>query len=327
MTGGIWVYVEHDHDQIEDVSLEIISRSSELAAKSNHRVTAIILGDEPYNMPEIVSDHGADSVLFYRSAKLSGFSTDLFTKVLNDETLKRKPEIFLMGATHQGRELAGRLAARLRTGLTANAVSLDLNKEGSLVSGVPGYGSKVVAEIECVKNKPEMSTVRPGIFAKTLHPGKKPNVETVNCDLAAASDRVRVISTELESFKDISKSERTLIAGVGVQDKFELASEIAEAISGDLGVTRPLADRGFAPREVQIGSTGASLKSKVALVIGVSGSEHFVTGIANCKIVISINTDKKADIFDYSDFGVIADSARILPLIAKELGIREVEAQ
>ncbi len=318
----IWVYLERNPEEIEDVSLEILGRAKELGKKSDMSVVGVMLGKEPGNLGDIALKHGADKVIFLKDSLLESYSTEDYTKALFEIINKRMPEMFLLGATYQGRDLAGRLSARLRTGLTANVVSLDIDTDGYLLSGVPGYGSKVLAEIICVRNKPQMSTVRPGIFSKKLIPIKAGIVEVLEQDLQGSVSRVRVVSRKVEKHPDLSRAEKVIIAGNGVEGNLDMVTKLADIFGARLGVSRPIADKGKASRELQVGSTGYSLNAKLVLIFGVSGAEHFLPGIANCQTVISINMDRESDIFEYSDYCVVADASKIIPILLREGGDR-----
>ena len=321
----IWVYLERDGEHFDDSSLEILGETRKLADMFKHNVTGVILGSETSDLGETAIKYGADRALFIRNEKLAEYGTELFTKALDDIIREMKPDAFLAGSTRNGRDLVARLAARLRTGLAANVVTLDIDENGTVYSGVPGYGSKVIARIVCVKNKPQMSTIRPGIFRiMEPDPERKGNIEIIEPDLEGQENSISVISRITRDSKDITSSERVIVAGNGIRDDIDLVGQFADVLHADVGVTRPVADRGLYPRDVQVGSTGVSLKSKLALVLGSSGSEHFVTGISNCDTVISIDADRNSGIFDYSDYCIVGDASRILKdLISKMEVIRE----
>jgi electron transfer flavoprotein alpha subunit len=316
---GIWVYLEHENKEFEDVSLEILSRAQTLAKKVNEKVVGLILGTDPGNFGETAIKYGADEVIFLKSSAFEKYSTEYYTKSITDLIKAREPNIFLLGGTYNGRDLASRVAARLKTGLTANAISLDIDENLTMYAGVPGYGSKIIAEIVCTKNRPQMSTVRPGIFEKSMDETRKGKIEVIEPDLTNFVSRVRVIEQVKKEFVDISKSEFVTVAGNGVASNMDLATAFAKIAKTEIGVTRPLADRGLAPRDIQIGSTGISLKARLALVLGVSGAEHFVSGIANCKTVVAVDTDRNSNIFNYADYCVVADAMKLLPALIKEM--------
>ncbi len=316
----IWVYLERGGQDFEDVSLEILGAARSMADKYGHKVTGIILGNEVSDLADTAVRYGADRVIFLKNNRLDSYGTELYTGALSELVSSRKPDSFLFGATSNGRDLAARLAARLRTGLAANVVTLDMDEKGTLFSGVPGYGSKVIARIVCVKNKPQMSTVRSGIFQKHPYdPRRKGDREILELDLSGLSNAVSVISKITMEMKDITGSERVIIAGNGASGDIDLVEKLGKILQADIGVTRPMADRGLYPRDVQVGSTGISLKSDYALILGSSGSEHFITGISNCRKVISIDINPKSDIFEYSDYCVVGDVSKILPEIIKKM--------
>lgn len=316
----IWVYLERDDDHFEDVSLEILGEARKLASKANEKVVAIILGSDPLDYSDTAIKYGADRVLFVKHDLLENYGTEAYTKSLSDLVKERRPNIFLVGASLNGRDLAARLAARLRTGLAANVVSLGIGEDGTLYSGVPGYGSKIIAQIVCVKNLPQMSTVRAGIFEKSkFDPQRKGEVEVIAPSLEETKNRVSVISRLQRQSKDISKSEKVVVAGNGVSMDVDMVDKFAKLMNADVGATRPMADRGIFPREIQIGSTGIALNSKIVVVLGSSGADHFVTGITNCKTIISVDIDPKSNIFDYSDYCVVGDASKILPELIKSM--------
>lgn len=319
---NIWIYLELSDGQIEDVSLEILGEARKHADKHGHHITAVMLGSDPSDLGNNAIGYGADSVLFLRNKKLNEYGTELFTKALSETAGKKKPDSILIGATRNGRDLAARTAARLRTGLAANVVTLSIDEDGTVHSGVPGYGSKVIADILCVNNKPQMSTVRQGLFQKrSFDPERKGKVDIVDVNLDGTKNAVSVMTRITKESKDISNSEKVIVAGNGSDGNSDLVVQLADALHADIGATRPLVDRGLYPRDLQVGSTGVSLKADWTMILGSSGSEHFVTGIANCKKVISIDINPKSDIFDYSDYCIVGDVSKLIPRLIKKLEV------
>ena len=315
----LWVVVEREGSEIEDVSLEILGKSAVIAKSSGYNVTGIVLGTPEDAVVRDVIRYGADRVILLKHERLNQYSNDLYVKVLFDLIYSELPAALLVGATYYGRDLAGRLAARLRTGLTANAINIKMDEKGLLVFGVPAYGGKIMAEIVCETARPQMSTVRPGTFSKVFDQGKKGEIVEVVPEISKVQDRVKVIERKTNKSKDLTKSEKTIVGGNGVGGDFSLVWKLAELTHSDVGVTRPLADKGIVPRELQVGTTGYSLKSKVALILGVSGSEHFTSGIRDCGTVISVDIDKGSEIFNHSDYCVVGDAAEIIPAVIKKL--------
>lgn len=318
-TKEIWVLIERTGDEIEEVSLEMLGKASEISKSSGYSVTGILMGTPERKVIDEAVRYGADSIIVLKHETLNEYSNDLYVKSLFDLVISEAPQALLIGATYYGRDLAGRLAARLKTGLTANAVNIEMDKDGILIFGVPAYGGKILAEIVCEKTRPQMSTVRPGTFNKIYDTERKGESREVVPDLSKVENRVKIVERKVSKSKDLSKSERTIVGGNGTDGNLELIQRLADLTNADIGVTRPLADRGLVPRELQVGSTGYSLKSKVALILGVSGSEHFTSGIKDCGTVISIDIDRNSEIFNHSDYCIVGDVSEIVPLVIKSL--------
>lgn len=317
---NVWVYLEHYEENIEDVSLEIIGGLKEIGKDLEMKITGFMLGDDPKSIPEIAISYGADDVIFFRNKFFKDYDTQAFVYGVQNTIIGKKPDIILFGATYQGRDFAGRLATKLKTGLAANAITLRIDNNGTLYTGVPGYGGRFIAEIVNFKAKPQISTVRQGIFKKNfIGNEKRGNVEIIDVDLGDFIPKVVVMQRVKKEIVDITKSEKVVIVGNGAGDKFEMIEKFAKLIGADIGVTRPIADRGLAPRDIQVGSTGVSLRSKLAIVLGSSGSEHFVSGIEKCEQVISIDIDRNSNIFNHSDYCIVNDIFKILPLIINKI--------
>ncbi|MVT13596.1 MAG: hypothetical protein GPW16_04875 [Euryarchaeota archaeon] len=316
-----WVYIESEGSSIEDVSLEIIGRLNELKNDIDLKITGFYLGTKPGDLPRIAISYGVDHFIFLKSDLFSFYDSQTFVNGISDLVRERNPDIMLFGATYQGRDFAGRLAARLKTGLAANAISLNIDKKGLLYTGVPGYGGRFIAEIVNMKARPQISTVRQGIFKKMERDeSRSGEIEMVDVELKGFNQKLKLLERKKLDIKDITKSERVVIIGNGAGNNLKPIEEFAKLIGADIGVTRPVADRGLAPRDIQVGSTGVSLNSKIAIIFGSSGSNHFVSGIERCKFVISVDIDKNSNIFNYSDYCVVADMFKLLPFLIKRMG-------
>jgi electron transfer flavoprotein alpha subunit len=316
---GVWVYLEHSAGELERVSLEILGKAQELARKLNTNVTGIILGDDVRKLADESIQFGADRILLAESPQLSEYTTDAFCSVLAELVRARRPEIFLMGATHNGRDLAGRLAVRLNTGLTAHAVRVEIEEATNLlICGVPGFGGSIVAMCKCPTSRPQMATIRPGILPlPDRDPERKGEVENIQANIGEV--RTKIVERSVKETLDITKADVIVIAGRGAEANFNLVEKLADSIGGVVGVTRPLADKGLISRDHQVGSTGYAVSPKVAIVLGASGAAHFVSGIREAKTVISINKDPEAPINDYSDFIVVDDAGVFLQAVTSKL--------
>jgi electron transfer flavoprotein alpha subunit len=316
---GVWVYLEHSAGELERVSLEILGKARELARKLNTNVTGIILGDNVRKLADESIQFGADHIILSESPQLSEYTTDAFCNILAELARARKPEIFLFGATHNGRDLAGRLAVRLKTGLTAHAVRVEIEEATNLlICGVPGFGGSIVAMCKCPKSRPQMATIRPGILPlPSRDPERKGEVENITANIGEV--RTKIVERSVKETSDITKADVIVIAGRGAEANLELVKKLADSIGGVVGVTRPLADKGLISRDHQVGSTGYAVSPKLAIVLGASGAAHFVSGIRDAKTVISINKDPEAAINDYSDFIIVDDAGVLLQAAISKL--------
>lgn len=315
---GVWAYLEHSDDRLEQVSLEILGKAQELAHKLKTSVTGVVLGQDIGKLAEEAIQCGADHILLADSPTLAQYTTDAFSNVLGELVKSRRPEIILFGATHNGRDLAGRLAVRLNTGLTAHAVRVEIEEATNLLlCGVPGFGGSIVAMCKCPKSRPQMATVRPGILPipqRDLQ--RKGTTESVTINVGEV--RTKIVERSVKESLDITKAEVVVIAGRGVEAHLDLVKKFADSVGGVIGVTRPLADKGLMPRDRQVGSTGYAVSPKLAVVFGASGAAHFVSGIRDAKTVISVNKDPEAPINSYSDYFVVDDAGTLLQTLVSK---------
>jgi electron transfer flavoprotein alpha subunit len=312
---GVMVYLEQSDGQLVRVSLEILGKAEELAAKLATQVTGVILGYNVGKLAEEAVQFGADHVLVADSPALEQYTTDAFSNVLSQLINDQKPEILLLGATRCGRDLAGRLAVRLNTGLMAHAVQVEIQHETNLlVCAVPGFGGSIVAICKCPRSRPQMATVRPGVFALPQRSrGRQPRIEQISVN--PRSVRTKVIERSTKAGIDLAKAEIVVIAGRGAESHLNSVRRLAESIGGEVGVTRPLADKELMSRDHQIGSTGCAVSPKLAMIFGASGAAHFVSGIQGAETVISVNSDPAAPINAYADFVVVDDIGKVLPAL------------
>ena len=317
----IWVVFEQYNGKVPEVSWEILGKARDLADKSKQKVVAVILG---HNMDEVAQEaiyRGADHVYYAEHELLAHYSYEAYAKIVTDLVQKHKPNILLLSATHNGRDLAGRLAVRLKTGLTADAIYLDIDPKTNILKGaVPGFGGSIVAVITIPESRPQMATTRPGVLlAKEPDTKRKGKIEKFTPDIPEGLIKTKHLQTIKVEKVDISKAKRIVAAGRGVGNDLSLIDELAEVLDAAVGVTRPLADIGLKPRETQIGSTGVTVRPDLALIFGVSGATHFTAGIQDSGTIISVNIDKEALIFENSDYCIVADVNEVLPKLLDKL--------
>ncbi|MCJ7622445.1 MAG: electron transfer flavoprotein subunit alpha/FixB family protein [Anaerolineaceae bacterium] len=317
----IWVYLEQEDGVLENVSLELLSRGRELADVIGWQLAGLLLGHQVADLAEQAFLYGADQVWLAEHPLLEFFTIDAYAPVVFQAVMQEKPSVFLFGATHNGRDLAGRLAVRLRTGLNADCTGLSLDPDGNLlVCEVSGFGGGVLAMIEMRQHRPQMATVRPGVFSlvETERVSER-SVIRLPVELNEEMIKTRVIERVIGKGVDLTRVPVLIAGGRGVAENLDMLRELAGLLDGEIGVTRPPVDEGLIERERQIGQTGVVCSPRVAICCGISGAFHFIVGVEKADVVISINTDPKAPIFGFSDYCIVDDANKVIPDLIKAL--------
>lgn len=323
---SIWVFLGQVGGQLEGVGLELLAHGRKMADESGWTLAGLLLGHQVGELSEQIVAHGADQVWIADHPLLEDYTIEAYGQVVYEAILEGKPSVLLAGATPNGRDLLGRLAVRLRTGLTADCTDLRLEAErGVLISEVTGFGGGVLALIEAPTARPQMSTVRPGVFppAEPVD-GRQGELIELKVELDPATLHTQVIETVVGAGVDLTQIPVLVIGGRGIEGDFEMLRQLAELVGGDVGATRPPVDDGYIERERQIGQTGVICRPKVAVVAGVSGAFHFVVGILEADTVIAINSDPDAPIFEFADYCIVADAAQVVPAITRALAEERV---
>jgi electron transfer flavoprotein alpha subunit len=326
----VWVYLEQEEGSLENVSLEMLAKGRQLAGQMGWKTAGVILGHCVESLVREAFAYGAEEIWLADHPLLEHFTIDAYAHVMSKAILAEKPSILLMGATHNGRDLAGRLAVRLKTGLNADCTGLRIDlKTGVLVCEVSGFGGGVLALIEMQNHRPQMATVRAGVFSP-----RKPDyslAETgqifdIGVDLNENNIRTRIIERVTGSIVDLTKTPVLVAGGRGVDGDFRLMKTLADILGGDVGATRPPVDEGHIERERQVGQTGVVCSPRIAICCGISGAFHFVVGIEKADIVIAINSDPEAPIFEYADYCIVGDVHQIIPALVEALSSEKVVA-
>jgi electron transfer flavoprotein alpha subunit len=306
---GIWVFLEHDEGQVAGVSLELLGKARELAAQSGSKLTGLLMGGNLGELPAQAALLDLDEVVVVSHPLLEQFTAEAYAHAAEQVIRERKPDILLLGATAYGRDIAGRLAVMLRTGLTADCTDLELEPGTTLLLGeVSGFGGGILASIKCEVHRPQMATVRPGVFAETNIAREAPAaIATVPVDVPASAKPVEVIARHRQQGVDISKAERLVVAGRGIAGDWALVEALAKALDAEIGATRVAVDEGWTGRDRQVGQTGIITRPKLALVCGASGATQFTVGIEEAGLVVAINQDPEAPIFEQADLCVVDD--------------------
>ncbi|WP_294352046.1 electron transfer flavoprotein subunit alpha/FixB family protein [uncultured Clostridium sp.] len=320
---GVWVFAEQREGELQKVSLELLGEGRKIADKLGVKLTALLLGSNVEALSETLAKHGADEVLVADDEKLAQYTTDAYTKVICDLANERKPGILFIGATFIGRDLGPRVAARLETGLTADCTSLDVEvEEGALLATRPAFGGNLMATIACPEHRPQMATVRPGVFAKVEADPSKCKVEKVEVKLTDADVRTKVLETikSKKNVVDISEA-KVIVAGgrgVGSKENFALLQELADVLGGAVAGSRAAVEKGWLDGAYQVGQTGKTVKPSIYIACGISGAIQHVAGMQDSDVIIAINKDETAPIMKVADYGIVGDVNKVLPeLIAQ----------
>ncbi len=326
-SADVWVFAEQRDGELHDVSLELLGKASELASQAGGAVVAVLMGHQVREqLAQILVNHGAHRVFVADDPRLEQYRLLPYTHVLESLIRKHEPGTVLMGATAMGVELAPRVAARLRTGLSAHCIDLKLDEKGNLLQMVPGWGGGIVATIACPDHRPQMSTVMPGAMTALPKEERAGRIEDVSVDLPDSNMGPEVLGVErkVAGEQPLEKAEVVVAGGWGVggKENWHLLEELARLLGGAVGATRPPVDEGWARESQMIGQSGKTVRPTLYLGIGISGVMHHIVGMDQSKHVISINSNPNADIFQASDVIVAQDFMKILPPLISELKSR-----
>lgn len=324
----IWVFTEQRSGKLAEVGLELLAKAREQAGGPGYKVAAVLLGHEIKGLTETLLAHGADEVLVADHPLLAEYCNEAYTKVLDAAVREAEPEIMLLGATSLGTDLGPRLAARLRTGLSAHCIDLEVTDAGELLAVVPGWGGSVMAKISCPVGRPQMATCMPGVF-EPGEPGEPTGkITEIPAELSDADLSYQVLETVLEEpeASALDGAEVVVAGGWGVGDAatWKQLEELAAALGGAVGATRPPVDEGWATESQMIGTSGRTVSPKLYLGIACSGNAHHLVGLKNVGLSVGINTDPKSAIFENTDLGIVADVKEIVPALLK--AIEEIKA-
>lgn len=324
---GIWVFAEQRNGVLDKTPLELISKALELKQTTGEEVTALLLGKNIAPLADTLIAYGADKVIVAEHENLKSYSGRPYQKVVAELAAKYKPSIFIFPATAQGRDLAPRVMCTLGTGLTADAVDLGFDDEGMFVQTTPAFGGSLLAHIAIPELRPQMVTVRAHVF-DTLAPdsARKGDVIIENVQVDADSDyEVLSVKEKVKTGVAIHEAEVLVAGGRGIKKEEDIAQlrELADLIGGEIACSRPLVDDGWLDHSLQIGQSGTTVKPKFILNVGISGSTQYIVGMEKAQTIATINTYDGAELFDVSQYGVVADYADVIPAIIEEIKARK----
>ena len=320
---GVAVYVDHVEGEIHPVTLELIGKARELASKISQPVYCVFMGHDIKNKGEKLLHYGVDEVFVYDYEELKDFTIEPYTAVFEDFINRVKPTAILVGATTIGRSLAPRVAARFKTGLTADCTILDIKENTDLIQIRPAFGGNIMAQIVTPNNRPQLATVRYKVMSapqRNTEASGKISMCEINKDKLNSNIKVlSVIPKEKE--KGISDAEVIIAVGRGIKAEKDMAMirELAELLDGEIAVTRPLIEAGWADAKRQVGLSGRTVRPKLIITCGISGAVQFTAGMNNSEFIFAINTDEKAPIFKVAHYGVVGDIYEIIPQLIEKI--------
>jgi len=312
------------YNRIMPVTFELLSAGRKLADDLGESLSVILL-DKVEDKVRILKNYPVDRIYLVRHSLLGEYRTNLYAKVLTSLIEKFKPEIILMGATSIGRDLAPRVASRIKTGLTADCTSLKIDKEKRcLVQIRPAFGGNIMASIITPYTRPQMATVRPKVMEKMLpSSSSKTQVIEVKPDLSGEDELVRIVDRirEETGVEDLQEAEVIVSGGrgLGKPENFSLIRKLAELLGGAVGASRAVVDAGWIPSYHQVGQTGKTVQPKLYIACGISGAIQHQVGMRNSEVIIAINKDPEAPIFNIATYGIVEDLHRFLPALIDKL--------
>ncbi|MBT7346387.1 4Fe-4S binding protein [Candidatus Bathyarchaeota archaeon] len=321
---GVMVYAEMSNGSLHKVSFELLGKARELAAPLSEPVYAVLVGSGVEDSAKELVDRGADKVFVYDDPGLAQFRDDPYSDLLTECCKEEKPSIFLVGATSIGRSMGPRVAAKLKTGLTADCTSLDIDPESKLLQQTrPAYGGNIMATIETTNSTPQMATVRYKMFTEASIVDT-PKGEIVNkpVEMSKLTDRIKVLGFE-KAGEQISISDADIIVsgglGMGDPSGFDLMQKLATALGGAVGASRPTIDEGWINYRHQVGLSGRTVRPTVYLACGISGAVQHQAGMKTSDVIIAVNKDPDAPIFGISTLGVVGDLYDVVPGLIEKL--------
>ena len=333
---GVFVFAQQVDNVLDGVAFELLGKGKDLAKDLNTEVTAVLLGSGVKGLADQLAEYGADRVILVDDPELKEYRTEPYAHALASVINKYKPEIMLVGATAIGRDLGPTVSARVKTGLTADCTVLEIGdlppkavagqeqKHNQLLMTRPAFGGNTIATIACPDNRPQMATVRPGVMQKIAPiKGAKANVEEFNPGFTPDNRYVEILNI-VKAVKTTANimDAKILVSGgrgVGSKENFKLLEDLAEVLGGTVSCSRAVVENGWLPVDLQVGQTGKTVRPQIYFAIGISGAIQHVAGMEDSDLIIAINKDEDAPIFDVADYGMVGDLNKIVPALTAAL--------
>ena len=333
---GVFVFAQQVDNEISGIAFELIGKGKDLAKDLNTEVTAVLIGSGVKGLADELAAYGADRVIVVDDPELKDYRTEPYTHALSSVINKYKPELMLIGATAIGRDLGPRVSARVATGLTADCTQLDIGdfplvaregqeqKHNQLLMTRPAFGGNTIATIACPDNRPQMATVRPGVMQKIDRiEGAKAVVEEYNPGFTPDNKYVEILDVVKSITDTVDIMDAKILVsggrGMGCPENFEMLKELADVLGGEVSCSRAVVDAGWEPKDLQVGQTGKTVRPQVYFAIGISGAIQHVAGMEESDLIIAINKDETAPIFEVADYGIVGDALKIVPKLTEVL--------
>ena len=333
---GVYVFAQQVDNEVSGIALELIGKGKDLAKDLDTDVTAVLIGSDVKGLVDVLAEYGADKVIVVDDPELKEYRTEPYAHALSSVINEFKPDIMLVGATAIGRDLGPRVSARVHTGLTADCTQLDIGdfpmvaipgkeqKHNQLLMTRPAFGGNTIATIACPDFRPQMATVRPGVMQKAERvPGAKAEVIEFNPGFTPDNKYVEILEV-VKAVSDVADimDAKILVSGgrgVGSPENFKMLEDLAEVLGGTVSCSRAVVDSGWKPRDLQVGQTGKTVRPQVYFAIGISGAIQHVAGMEESDIIVAINKDENAPIFDVADYGIVGDLNKIVPALTEQI--------
>ena len=338
---GVFVFAQQVDNKLNSIALELVGKGKDLAKDLGTEVTAVLIGSDVMGLTKELAEYGADRIIVVDDPELKEYRTEPYAHALAEVIKKYKPEIMLVGATAIGRDLGPRVSARIHTGLTADCTQLEIGDfpinpipgreqlHNQLLMTRPAFGGNTIATIACPNFRPQMATVRPGVMQKAERvEGAQAVIEEFNPGFVPNNKYVEILDIvkAVSDVEDIMDA-KILVSGgrgVGSAENFKLLDDLAEALGGTVSCSRAVVDAGWKSKDLQVGQTGKTVRPHVYFAIGISGAIQHLAGMEESDIIIAINKDETAPIFDVADYGIVGDLNKILPALTEK--IKEAKA-
>lgn len=321
---NIWIFLETANGEVKNVALELINRGKALTETTNENVVAIVVGQDVDAAVQAATAYGADEVVVVQGEEYKEYNTDSYTNAIVKLVEKYQPSVFMLGATNNGRELASRVAGRLQVGSAADCTAVEISEDGSIAWTRPIYGGNLMSVVSFTGTMPQIGTVRAGSYEKgTADDTRTANVVKEEIQTPEDQIRTKVIEIIKSAGEGIKLEDADVVVaggrGLGKAENVALIKELADVLGGTVGGTRACVDAEWMPPQLQIGQSGKRIAPKLYIACGISGATQHLAGITSSEVIVAINKDPDAPIFEVADYGVVGDLFEVIPVFIEEI--------